>query len=196
MRRQLTSALLVAGVAVALVGSGVALGASTHPAVKACSKKSNHALGLLKNGKCATGYAKVTLGAQGPQGKRGPAGPGAIYDTLTGANNDVQVTFPETIDGMTIATTCGSASSVQISVGGSGVTDTIDASGTGSHDGSITPIDAFNAPSVGQTGVNQADLDIVASVNQGPFERFDIHGTWVSNACHYWLVAIPATQAP
>jgi hypothetical protein len=194
MRNKLTTALAVAAVAVALIGGGVALGATTHHAVKACSKKSNHALGLLKSGKCPKGFTAVTLGAQGPRGARGPAGPGAIFDTLTGGNNDEQVTFPETIDGMTIATSCGVGSSVAISVGPAS-SGSIDASGTNSHDGTITPVDAFGAPSVGQTGVNQADIDIVASVNGGPFAHLDIHGTWANSACHYWMVAIPASQA-
>jgi len=194
MRKKLTTALMVTAVAVALIGGGVALGASTHHAVKACSKKSSHVLALLKGGKCPKGYTHVTLGAQGPQGKRGPAGPGAIYDTLTGGNNDEQVVFPETIDGMTILTNCGMAANVAISVGPS-ASGSIDASGTDSADGTITPVDAFGAPSVGSTGSNQADIDIVASVNGGPFEHFDIHGTWANNACHYWMVAIPASQA-
>jgi hypothetical protein len=209
MRNKLTTAVMAAAIAVTLIGGGVALGASTHHAVKACSKNSTHALGLLTNGECAKGSTEVTLGArgprgprglrgtqgsQGPRGKDGPAGPGAIFDTLTGGNNDEQVVFPETIDGMTIATSCGMASGVSISVGPSG--GSIDASGTDSADGTITPVDAFGAPSVGRTGVNQADIDIVASANGGPFDHLDIHGTWAGGACHYWMVAIPASQAP
>jgi hypothetical protein len=48
---------------------------------------------------------------------------------------------------------------------------------------------------VGRTGVNAADIDVVASVNGGSFVHLDIHGTWANNACHYWMVAIPASQA-
>lgn len=195
MRKKLTTALLVTTVAVGLIGGGVALGASTHHAVKACSKKSNHVLGLLKSGKCPKGYTHVTLGAQGPQGKRGPAGPGAIYDTLTGGNNDEQVVFPETVAGMTIETNCGLAANVSITVAPSGGTGTIDASGTESADGVVAPVDDFNAPGVANAATNRADIDIVASVNGGPFAHFDIHGTWANSACHYWMVAIPASQA-
>jgi hypothetical protein len=190
MRNKLITAGMTAAVAVALIGGGVALGASTNHAVKACSKKSSHALGLLKNGKCAKGSTEVTLGARGPRGKRGP---GAVSYTLTGGNNDLQVTFPNAIDGMTIATNCGMASGVNLAV--EPTTGTLDASGTGSEDGAITPIDGFNAANVGQSGVNQADLDIVASANNGAFVRLDIHGTWSGDACHYWLVATPATAA-
>jgi hypothetical protein len=196
MHNKLMTAAMAASVAVALTGGGVALAASTHHPVAACSKKSSHALGLLKNGKCAKGFAKVTLGAQGPRGARGtrgPAGPGAIFDTLTGSNDDISVVFPETIDGMTISTSCGMASGVSVSVGPNG--GSIDASGTDSADTTLNPVDAIDAPSVGRTGVNAADIDVVASVNGGSFVHLDIHGTWANNACHYWMVAIPASQA-
>jgi hypothetical protein len=193
MLNKLTTAAMAASVAVALTGSGVALAASTHHAVAACSKKSNHALGLLTNGKCAKGFTKVTLGAQGPRGKRGPAGPGATFDTLTVGNNDELTDFPETIGGMTISTSCGMANGVNIAVAPS--TGSVDASGTDSEDGTVTPVDAFNAPSVGRSGTNQADIDVVVSANGGRFFHLDIHGTWAGNACHYWMVAIPAAQA-
>jgi hypothetical protein len=194
MRSKLTATVLVGAVAVALIGGGVAVGASTHHAVKACSKESNHALGLLKHGKCPKGSEKVTLGAKGPRGKRGPAGPGAIFDTLTGVNDDEQAMFPETIDGMQISTNCGVSSGVIIDV--APTSGGMDASGTASADGTMTPIDTFNGPSVGQTGVNQADIDIIASANGGPFVHFDIHGTWSGMECHDWMVAIPASRAP
>jgi hypothetical protein len=194
MGNKLTTALMASTVAVAVIGGGVAFGASTHHAVTACSKKSNHALGLLKHGKCAKGSTKVTLGARGPRGARGPAGPGAVFDTLTGSNNDVEAVFPETVDGLTISTNCGMASSVMISVGPS--SGTVDASGTDSHDGTLTPVDAFGAAGVEETGVNQADVDIVVSANGGHFVHLDVHGTWAGNECHYWMVAIPASQAP
>jgi hypothetical protein len=193
MHNKVTTAVLAVAAAVVLIGGGVAVGASTQHAVKACSKRSTHALALLKHGKCAKGFAKVSLGAQGAQGKRGPAGPGAVSDTLTGPNDDTQRVFPETIAGMQIDTSCGMASGVAISVGPT--SGTIDASGTGSADGTLTPVDARGAPSVGRTGTLQADLDIVARANTGAFVHFDLHGTWANSACHYWMVAIPSSAA-
>jgi len=196
MRNKLTTAVMVAVVAAALIGGGVALGATTNHAVKACSRKTTHVLGLLKNGKCAKGSTEVTLGAQGARGlrgARGPAGPGAVSDTLTVGNNDELVQFPETIDGMKVSTSCGMGSSVMISL--APTSGTMDASGTDSADGSLTAVDAFEATNVGRTGANQADIDVVASTDGTNFVQLEIHGTWVSDACHYWMVEVPATPA-
>jgi hypothetical protein len=194
MNSKLAAVVVAVAASLMLIGGGVAIGASTHHSVRACSKRSNHSLALLKHGRCAKGYAKVTLGARGQRGARGPAGPGAVYDTLTGPNNDEQVTFPGAIDGLTIATNCGAAANVSISIGATGP-ESVDASGTKSEDSTLSPVDESAQPSVGAMGLNQADLDIVARVTGGAFVHFDVHGTWAGGACHYWMVAIPASSS-
>lgn len=190
MHNRATTVLMAGAIAVAAAGGGVALGSTTHPPVKACEKKSNHALGLLKNGKCATGFAKVSLGAQGP---RGEAGPGAISETLTNPNDDIQRSFTKVIDGVEIASSCGVGSGVDISL--LPKTGTLDASGTGSQDTTLFPIDFAGVTSVGVGGTTNADINVIVDDNGGPFTRLDVHGEHDPGECHLWAVVIPATEA-
>jgi hypothetical protein len=196
MHNRLTTVAMAASIAVAVTGSGIAIASSSaKPPVHACASKKGNNLALLKNGKCAHGFSKVTLGARGARGKRGPQGPGAISDTLTNPNDDVQRVFPHTVGGVTIATSCGMAANVSIALEPSTGTGTVSGSGTATVDNTITPADTDNANSLSTTGTTRADLDVVISANGGSFVRIDVHGEHDAGKCTFWEVAIPTSTA-
>jgi hypothetical protein len=197
MQTKLTTAAMAASIAVALTGSSIAIAASTGgTSVKACASKKGHTLALLHHGGCASGFKKVTLGARGPKGApgnrgaTGKRGPGAISETLTNPNDDLQRVFPTVVGGVNIATSCGVAANVGIVL--APTTGTLDASGTAAQDGSLASVDQDAVTNIVTGGTTKADVDVVVSANGGSFIRVDVHGEHDTGVCKFWAVVIPA----
>jgi hypothetical protein len=193
---------MVGAVAVAAAGSGIALGASTHhPAVKACSSKSGHRLGLLSHHGCAPGFRKVTLGAQGPRGKAGPQGetgpqgPGATFQQQTVSNDDLQQTLEHNVAGIATNATCGMAANVSIELEPASGTGTIDLYGTRSQDAVLNVVSQSGVANFAATGATDAALDVVARAGDGNFVDLRVSGIWANNHCTITEVAVPAEPA-
>jgi hypothetical protein len=109
---------ILAGALIATMATGVTFAASKHPDAKACTN-SHGVLRLLNgHGKCAKGFHKSTLGAQGPKGSKGapgapgakgdigPQGPGAMSSSVdTDVTTEVDGTTV-TIDGLSVTAKC------------------------------------------------------------------------------------------
>jgi hypothetical protein len=193
MHNRLTAAMMVAAVVVAAAGSGVAIGASKQPAAKACVSKTSHRLALLENGKCARGYAKTTLGAQGPRGKTGPQGPGATYQQETVSNNDIEST--DNVAGFTVATTCGMAAGVTVDLTPASGSGTFEMYGTRSQDASLSVVSLVTATNLSATGNSDVAFDGVTRVGSGSFVDLHISGIWLDNKCTITEVVVPTKAA-
>jgi hypothetical protein len=198
MNSRFTSALMVGAIVVAAIGSGVAVGASSHSAVKACSSKSGHRLGLIHHGKCAAGFKKVTLGARGPRGARGqtgPQGPGATSQRQTDPNNDLQQTLEHDVAGIRVHSTCGMAANVSIEIEPASGTGTIEAYGTRSQDAVLNVVSQPGVPNFSATGNADAAIDVVARAGNNDFVDLRVSGFWANNQCTITEVAVPTTPA-
>jgi uncharacterized low-complexity protein len=196
MRNRVTTALLIGIVAVLAAGSGIAIAATTaHPAVHACSSKSNHRLGLLSHGKCAKGFKKVTLGAQGPRGKTGPQGPGATYQQQTVSNDDIQATIEHNVAGIAVHATCGKAANVSIQLAPASGTGTIEMYGTRSQGTVLNVVELPGVASFSASDSANVAFDVVARVGTGNFVDLHVSGFWLNNKCTITEVAVPTVPA-
>jgi hypothetical protein len=193
MHNRVTAALMVAAVVVAAAGSGVAIGASKQPAAKACVSKTSHRLALLENGKCARGYAKTTLGAQGPRGKTGSQGPGATYQQETVSNDDIESTH--NIAGIAVNTTCGQASGITVKLEPAGASGTLEMYGTRSQDVTLSVVSLVNAANVSAMGNSDVAFDLMARVGSGSFVDLRLSGVWADSKCTITEVVVPTKQA-
>jgi hypothetical protein len=198
MNSRITSVLMVGAIAVAAVGSGVAVGASGHSAVKACSSKHGHRLGLLHHGKCGSGFAKVTLGAQGQRGPRGlvgPQGPGATYQQQTAPNNDLQQTLQHDVAGLAVHATCGMAADVSLEIEPAGGTGTIEVYGTRTQDATLAVVSQHGVNNFSATGTADAAIDVDVRTGTNDFVDLQVSGFWANNQCTITEVAIPTQPA-
>jgi hypothetical protein len=195
MNNRVTTGLMIGIIAVAATGTGVALGASTHPAVHACSSNSGHRLGLLSHGRCAKGFSKVALGAQGPRGETGPQGPGATFQQQTDPNNDVQQTLTHNVAGIAVHSTCGMAANVSIELAPASGTGTIELYGTRSQDTVLNVVSLQAVPNFSASGTSSAAWDVIARAGSGNFVELRVSGVWANNTCSITEVAVPTKPA-
>jgi hypothetical protein len=196
LNRMVTTTLMAGTVVVAALGTGVAIGASTQAGVHACSSTSAHRLGLIKNGKCAHGFKRVTLGAQGPRGRTGPQGPGAIEEELSDPGDDVQHTFATTAAGITVHASCTLAGNPSIELEAVNSGQLLDFSGTQSSDGAIAfATEHQTSPTVSISGTNNAGFDVVARAGTAPYAEIRVGAAKSGNNCQDSLFVTPAKAA-
>jgi hypothetical protein len=78
---------------------------------------------------------------------------------------------------------------VRVSIAGSG-TD-LQASGTGSFDGTVQAVDVNGGGTFTEPGASNVDLDVVARAGAAQLERVDVHGS-VGTPCLFWGMVIPS----
>jgi hypothetical protein len=200
---RVAAVLLTGTIAVAAAGTGVAIGSSTSAGVKACSTNSGHKLGLIKNGKCAKGSTKVTLGAQGLRGKTGPQGPGAIEQEMTVPGDDVQHTFSKNVAGIVVHASCTLAGNPTFDLEPALSGQLLDMYGTYSRNVGINVVElpqvhsfTFGTqPEPADPVTTYAAVDLTARAGTAPFADLKIVAVKSSTECLLSEVAVPTKAA-
>jgi hypothetical protein len=222
MRRRLSflipspaMAVAVAALVAACCGLAVAASSSS-PVIRACANKKTGALRLAN--KCRKGERGVSWSQTGPQGarglagvngingatgqqggeglqgKEGPQGPGAtsFFTTLPqGSSNATLITLS---NGLKVGGTCTNGpANVAVVVETVGLTNTLQASGTGTNTGGVFMADTNLEPVVGANDTKRMDLAVIArDSNIGKFARIDVHGEF-GVPCTYWGMITPSS---
>ena len=118
-------------------------------------------------------------GASGGEGQRGAMGPGASSFQTTIALGE-EATLASLANGVTVSGACGGG--VRVRIAGSGAD--LQASGTGSADGSLQAVDLDNSGTFTEPGANTVDIDVVATAGAGKLARIDVHGS-LGSPCGY-----------
>jgi hypothetical protein len=214
-RPRLTYANIMASIAVF-----VALGGGAYAAVSAsipdrsgvihgCYKKKNGNLRLTSSGRCSRRSERAIAfnqrgraGAQGPRGvqgikglagapgakgEQGSQGPGATSFQTTIASGGSS-TLASLSNGVTVSGSC--VAGVRVSIAGSG--SDLQASGTGSFDGTLQAVDVSGGGTFTESGATNADLDVVAAAGAARLARIDVHGG-VGTPCTFWGMATPSS---
>jgi hypothetical protein len=185
---------------ISLIALFVALGGTAYASgLISGGRIENHSIPAKKLTKSAIAYLHGQRGPTGPPGPKGatgpkgPPGPGAISILKGGVPADDQYHLLTTIDGLDVRYDCNSSPGVTLVLGRQSSADTVFASGDAASDGTLTSIQKA-APTIGSTGTNTANLDVIAWAGSvGRISRFDLGGYNSGTACNIWGLITPGS---